>query len=95
MKRFWLYLKKYGWLVVAGLAAVIGLFLVSGRRKNPVLRPRDLKDPLPGLNVDTDPEIPVEPEVDKTPFAKYLEKAAEIDKQIADDRVAKANERYK
>ncbi len=66
-----------------------------GRRKNPVLRPRDLKDPLPGLNVDTDPEIPVEPEVDKKPFAKYLEKAAEIDKEIASDRVAKANERYK
>jgi hypothetical protein len=95
MKRFWLYAKKYGWIAIAILAAAVGIFFASGRRKKPVLRPKDLDAPLPGLDVAPDPELPDEPEVDSRPFARYLAKASEIDKQIADDRVAAAARRYK
>jgi hypothetical protein len=96
MKKLSLYLKKYWWVAVAVISAIVGLIVFGGRgRKKSLKRPQGLREPLPGLREHEDPEEPEDVVVESSPFDRYMEKAKMIDEEIKSDRVRAANGRYK
>jgi hypothetical protein len=83
-----LYLKKYGWIL---LAVTVGLgftflWLVAnagkGKKAMPA-RPTSLDTPLPAGAPDLqDPEEITVPEVELAPFTRYINNARRVDEQI-------------
>lgn len=103
MEKAKLYLKKYGWILLAVTIGLLGTFIWlvanAGKRKKPV-RPASLDTPLPDRVPDfKDPEEPTIPEVELAPLTRYLNNARRVDEQIKSrkdaDRIKEANERYR
>jgi hypothetical protein len=98
-----LYLKKYGWILLAvtvGLGLTFVWLVANAGKRKPPRRPRSLDTELPDGAPDlADPEEVTLPEVELAPMTRYLNNARRVDEQIKarkdGARISDANERYR